>query len=466
MSYPKRFYCVVATLRSIRPNFNILLPNNSLSFFSFFDTPLSRHLTLGTESQTKGFEQTVNHMGVSLMDGSGIEPLFYKTVKPKEIKNGSTGPIWKMVLPWGTHSRCHFWLIKKGTSKKEYNYAIISEYLFPLLMANRDKNRDGDDVISALHDRGIVLADGEDGFYEAFLDFMKTDVWKNSYFMFLKGSPNCTGVPGGNPLDNCPLFKNLKAYLKRLSNQRHVNDARRKIVREDDDIDGVAFTVLDTETFFKESLIVKELTKQLKNLHISLEHIDDLKRFFFRMSDVFAMAATQSKLSLGWFVGGYYPWNPTIPMRHCEGFNEMDPALQRDFLHRILPDLMIPEFAKEGDCKDSKMDEWGLPAGGFGVGTTVTEPFDMKTKENQRRAFIVSHEKQEERRALILSNLEKKNKNERRQLLVRCSRLKESLVVCFLHFLMRSGVLRSCVVEYWSCWMYHWMNICLLHTKM
>jgi hypothetical protein len=60
-------------------------------------------------------------------------------------------------------------------------------------------------------------------------------------------------------------------------------------------------------------------------------------------------------------------------------------------------------MARDGECTDEYMDELKVPAGIYGNGHVVTQPFDKKRALNQRRGMIVSHPVQEDKRQRVLS---------------------------------------------------------------
>ena len=161
-------------------------------------------------------------------------------------------------------------------------------------------------------------------------------------------------------------------------------------------------TIHDPDYGFLDSDINVKLSAQLSKTGLRLAHIKDLKRFFFRMQSIYPRDFNRRKLALGWSMGGFSPWNPRLPLSHCIGFTKLDPPSRRHFLDTILPKL-IEEMAKEGEVSDGFMDALKISAGPYGFTHYVTTPFEKKVALNMRRAFLVNHPKQEENRAILVT---------------------------------------------------------------
>jgi hypothetical protein len=342
-----------------------------------------------------GLQQSVKIMATSYGDGSMNSPLFYRKLKPGEITNGTSEDIYKMELPMPgvAGNLCHFWLVKKGLSQKEFNKRMIEDYLFPAMMQHRQDRRPlnkKDEPLDKKLDRMAVIIDGEDGCHDAWIDFIETAAFKDSMMTVVKGSPNCTGVWGGNALDNCPMFKNIKANLKTAGKQRHLHEAYEAVLKADDAIDSDSFGFNNLETDFQKSFLCCRFRDECKRLGLVLNHSVDLQRFFFRMEDILMTACTPKKMRIGWQLGGYFPYNPAIPLSACKGFLDMTHDERRHFIAVKLPQMVL-QMSKEGENQDAWMEEkLQLSAGSFGTGTHVTVPFDQKIKLTQRRANHLS----------------------------------------------------------------------------
>jgi hypothetical protein len=363
-----------------------------------------------TESVSKGFEQTIKLVAMCNAAGSdGGDVLFYRYMKPTEDKkSGTKRDIVKVKLDgWNGNNTAHFWLVRKGMKMDQFNYEVIDKFLFPQMMAVRERTRaalglTGEDLTAAC-DRMLSTFDGEGPFLVALERFMKTKKWKEAKIQAGKFSPVTSGRPSGNPLDQGKAFSSSKAGLAAWTHSSHVAKSTQKVINAKLDFDAASFKVLDPDEGYKTDLINIQLDKALRSQQVTLQHMDDIHRFFFRMCSIYPRSFTKKNLVIGWQLGGYSPWSPLLALAACKGYTSLDSdATRRDVLHRLLP-LMIKEMALKGECTDAFMDQIGLPAGVFGHGSVVTVPFDQKKALNQRRAMLLSHEVQEKKRAAVLS---------------------------------------------------------------
>ena len=372
-----------------------------------------------TESVSKGFEQTIKLVGMCNAAGSdGGDALFYRYMKPTEDKkSGTKRDIVKVALHgWNGNNTAHFWLVRKGMKMDQFNYEVIDKFLFPQMMAVRERTRTvlglTDKDLTAACDRMLWSFDGEGPFLVALARFMKTEKWKDAKIQAGKFSPVTSGRPSGNALDQGKAFSSSKAALTAWTHSSHVAKSTQKVIDEKIDFDAESFKVLDPDQGYKTDLIIIQLDKALRSQQVSLQHIDDIHRFFFRMGTIYPRSFTKKNLVIGWELGGYLPWRPLLPLAACKGYTSLDSdATKRDVLHRLLP-LMIKEMALNGECTDAFMDKIGLPAGVFGHGCVVTVPFDKKKAVNQRRAMLLSHEVQEKKREAVLT-LEQRERMDR-----------------------------------------------------
>ena len=290
-----------------------------------------------------------------------------------------------------------------------------------------------DDILNIALHRGILITDGEREFVEATIQFMKTKEWKNSMFNYGKFSPCTSGVPSGNPLDQCPAFKNTKQLLKSWKSSTHIQRSIQTAVNADNEIDEERFSVHDPDYGFLESPVNTALSEQLQKYKLRLTHITAIKKFLFRMQSIIPKSFATNKLILGWTIGGYAPWYPYQSLAMCNGFNSLPRTEQDRIIKDVLP-AMIQEFSRTGHCTDAFMDNLKVPAGAFGNGerncTVVTDPFDKKSAINQRRATMLSHPHQIELRKGELADqkkvLEERKKKGKRRLMEYKSKLERN----------------------------------------
>jgi hypothetical protein len=362
-------------------------------------------LPVQANATSNGFEQTIKLMGVgSAAGGTGNDVLYYRYVKPSEIKNGSNQNIFKMKLPFNGHV-IHFWLVKKNSDMIEFNYQMIEEFLFPLFLKERDRVcglKSGDPLVAKFH-RMLWYFDGEGPFVAALLKFMKTDKYKNALVVSVKGSPTCS--QNLQPMDTCPCFKNSKANTKSWNASSHYAQAIANEVSNDDSIDSDSFTVIDPDEGYDEATVNVVLHKELKRVGVALQHIKDIEKFFFRMQSIYPAAFTRRKIALGWALAGLYPFRPQLVLSKCKGYTQLGKAQRRDVLNSILP-KMVTEMSKNGECTDEFMDTLELSAGVYAVPgqpNKVLQAFDKKKAINQRRGYILSHPVQVHKRLMLLS---------------------------------------------------------------
>ena len=350
---------------------------------------------------SKGFEQSIKWLGVGCADGDdGGDVFCWRYIKTTEIQNGTSKPIYKLELPFNGHT-CHFWLVRKDCSMQDFNKQLIEEFVFPLLIKIRKDTcflEDGDELTQKEH-RMLLSFDGEGIFLSQMIEFMKTTKWKKALIHAVKGSPGCTGQRGGNAMDNCPSFKNSKAGHSKWSRSSHLSKAYQEILK---DVGETEVLVHDPDVNYETSRICRKLAMELKREGLRLGHIKDIKKFFFRMVTIYAESFTKAKLSLGWQLNGYAPWEPKLWLSACQGYQDLTTAKKKWIRDTILP-AMIERMARDGECTDEYMDALEIPAGIYGDGHVVAKPFDKKRALNQRRGMILSHPNQVRKRQHVLS---------------------------------------------------------------
>lgn len=349
---------------------------------------------------SKGFEQSIKWLGVGCADGDdGGDVFCWRHIKNNEIKGGISKPIYKLKLPFNGHT-CHFWLVRKDSSMQDFNKQLIEEFVFPLLIKIRIDTcflEEGDELTQKEH-RMLLSFDGEGIFLQQMVEFMKKPKWKNALIHAVKGSPGCTGQRGGNSMDNCPSFKNSKKGHSTWSSSSHMSKAHKEVFKDTGETEVI---VHDPDVNYETSRICRKLSIELKEEGLSLGHITDIKKFFFRMVTIYAESFTKAKLSLGWQLNGYAPWEPKLFLSACQGYQDLTTDKKKWIRETILP-LMVERMARDGECTDAFMDQLKVPAGIYGNGHVVTQPFDEKRALNQRRGMIVSHPVQEEKRQRVL----------------------------------------------------------------
>jgi len=169
-----------------------------------------RNEVIKSNAKAAGLTQTIKHFALSSMGGSTTDDvILYRNYKTSEVTSsafkGGKDHIYKAQLPWLGGGTCHVWQKNSKCDLVKFNYELIDELLFPMILNERAKTQgiDEDTMLRAAIHRGILITDGEQAFVDAMKKFMKTTKWKEAMFSYGKFSPCTSGVPSGNPLDQC-----------------------------------------------------------------------------------------------------------------------------------------------------------------------------------------------------------------------------------------------------------------------